>query len=169
MKEITVISGKGGTGKTSITAALASVGKNLVLCDGDVDAADLHLVVKPTTRDSFPFEGSWVASIHPDLCGNCWICSPRCRFDAISSKQNEVPSIDPLKCEGCRLCERLCPSSAISSARSIKNQWFISDTPLKRLQTGRSANRRRIFCARPSTSLTVRRQTGIMTSDCRNS
>ncbi len=133
MKEITVISGKGGTGKTSITAALASVGKNLVLCDSDVDAADLHLILNPTILESFPFEGSWIASINPELCTNCGLCSEHCRFDAISLDNTEFRSINPFKCEGCRLCERICPAGAISSTRSINNQWFISDTRMGKM------------------------------------
>ncbi|MDF1576711.1 MAG: hypothetical protein P1P86_16110 [Bacteroidales bacterium] len=75
MKEITIISGKGGTGKTSVTAALATTGDNLVLCDGDVDAADLHLILKPKILEKHVFEGAWVASIDPDLCTQCGICS----------------------------------------------------------------------------------------------
>ena len=100
MREITVISGKGGTGKTSITAALASLGKNMVLCDSDVDASDLHLLLEPTILESFPFEGSWIASINPEICTNCGLCSEYCRFDAISSDHEKTRSIDPFKCEG---------------------------------------------------------------------
>ncbi len=115
MKETTVISGKGGTGKTSITAA------------------DLHLVMKPTILESFPFEGSWIASINPERCTNCGLCSEHCRFDAISWDNTEFRSIDPFRCEGCRLCERICPAEAISSTRSINNKWFISDTRMGKM------------------------------------
>jgi MinD superfamily P-loop ATPase len=133
LKEITVISGKGGTGKTSITAALASVGKSLVLCDSDVDAADLHLILKPTNLESFPFEGSWIASFNPELCTNCGLCSEHCRFNAISWDNTEFRSIDPFRCEGCRLCERICHAGAIRSTRSINNHWFISDTRMGKM------------------------------------
>jgi len=128
MKEITIISGKGGTGKTTITAALATLGDKLVLCDSDVDAPDLHLILKPSILESHVFEGSWVATIDQDLCDNCGICAEYCRFDAISFKESGKWSINPFKCEGCRLCERICPSSAISSERTTNNSWFVSQT-----------------------------------------
>ncbi len=128
MKEITIISGKGGTGKTTVTAALATTGKNLVLCDGDVDAADLHLILEPQIMETFVFEGAWVASINQDLCAQCGICSEYCRYDAINMDDSGMRSIDPFKCEGCRLCERICPSQAIHSEKSTNNSWFISAT-----------------------------------------
>ncbi len=128
MKEITIISGKGGTGKTTVTAALATAGKNLVLCDGDVDAADLHLILEPQIMETFVFEGAWVASINQDLCAQCGICSEYCRYDAINMDGSGLRSIDPFKCEGCRLCERICPSRAIHSEKSKNNSWFISTT-----------------------------------------
>ena len=128
MKEITVISGKGGTGKTTVTAALATAGKNLVLCDGDVDAADLHLILQPKIKESHIFEGAWLATIDQNECANCGICEEYCRFDAISSNGIGAYTIDPFKCEGCRLCERICPSKAIQSEKSTNNSWFISET-----------------------------------------
>jgi MinD superfamily P-loop ATPase len=128
MKEIAVLSGKGGTGKTTVTAALAAAGTNMVLCDGDVDAADLHLVLHPKIRESHLFEGSWIAKINPDICTQCGICSEYCRFDAIVMNGADVWKVNPFKCEGCRLCERICPSNAISSSRSKSNEWYVSDT-----------------------------------------
>ena len=128
MKEITIISGKGGTGKTTITAALASTAENLVLCDGDVDAADLHLILKPEIQETHIFEGAWVASIDQDICAHCGICTEYCRFDAIFTEESGMRSIDPFKCEGCRLCERICPSKAISSVKSTNNSWYVSKT-----------------------------------------
>ncbi len=128
MKEITIISGKGGTGKTTVTAALASTGNNLVLCDGDVDAADLHLILKPKILETHIFEGAWVATIDQELCKHCGICEKYCRFDAISMDESRMRNIDPFKCEGCRLCERICTSQAISSEKSTNNSWYVSET-----------------------------------------
>ncbi len=128
MKEICILSGKGGTGKTTVTAALATTGNNLVLCDGDVDAADLHLILKPQILESHIFEGAWVASIDQTICAHCGICNEYCRFDAISMDESGMRTIDPFKCEGCRLCERICPSKAIHSEKSTNNTWYLSKT-----------------------------------------
>ena len=128
MKEITILSGKGGTGKTSITAAIASLQPGAVICDCDVDAADLHLVLHPSVEESHVFEGSWVASIDPEQCTGCGICQEYCRFDAISSIGTGKMAINPFRCEGCRLCERICPSGAITSRRSTNNTWQVSTT-----------------------------------------
>jgi len=132
MKEITIISGKGGTGKTSITAALASVYSNAVFCDCDVDAADLHLIFNPEKEETHIFEGAWVAEIDPGNCTNCGICADNCRFDAIENANGSY-AIDPFKCEGCRLCERICPEKAISSTRSKNNFWYISNSRFGKL------------------------------------
>lgn len=128
MKEITILSGKGGTGKTSMTAALASLADNAVFCDNDVDAANLHLVFDPGIRESHVFEGAYVATIDPDGCNQCGICKDYCRFGAIREDAAGNFVIDPFKCEGCRLCERVCPEEAITSERSTNNQWFISSS-----------------------------------------
>ena len=81
MKEITILSGKGGTGKTSITAAIGSIASGAVFCDNDVDAADLHLIMKPTIREEHIYTGSWTASIDQSGCIDCGICTDHCRFD----------------------------------------------------------------------------------------
>lgn len=128
MKELTIVSGKGGTGKTTLTAALASAGHGLILCDADVDAADLHLIADPSIVETHVFEGSWVAQVDPEKCSGCGICIEYCRFDAIAENNSGHLEINPFRCEGCRLCERLCPSHAISSAKSTNNSWYISET-----------------------------------------
>jgi len=128
MKEVTILSGKGGTGKTSITAALASVAQNGVFCDSDVDAADLHLILKPNILQKEVFEGAFIAEIHPEKCTNCGICEEHCHFDSIHQDKSGQYYVNPLQCEGCRLCERVCPSQSITSERSKNNYWYVSNT-----------------------------------------
>lgn len=128
MKEITILSGKGGTGKTCITAALASIVPNAVFCDNDVDAADLHLLLNPIVLEKHIFHGAWVASIQQEKCTNCGICADNCRFGAISLTDKNEYEINPLLCEGCRLCERICPSAAINSTKNNNNFWYVSNT-----------------------------------------
>ncbi len=128
MNEITVLSGKGGTGKTSITAALAILAKDIVICDSDVDAADLHLILKPEIIETHNFESSWVAEIHKDNCTLCNICVDVCRYDAIHEMKDGSLEINPFQCEGCRLCERVCPEKTISSSRNNNNFWYVSNT-----------------------------------------
>jgi MinD superfamily P-loop ATPase len=124
MKELVVISGKGGTGKTSIMAAFASLAKNKVLCDADVDAADLHLLTNPEIKKRYDFQGGGIAVIDPDKCTQCGLCRELCRWEAIS-EQFEVDSIE---CEGCGVCVDFCPEQAIEFPLSTCGQWFISDT-----------------------------------------
>jgi MinD superfamily P-loop ATPase len=128
MKEITILSGKGGTGKTSITAALASLAQNAVFCDSDVDAADLHLILQPQIEYQEVFEGAYIAKIHEENCTNCGICEEHCHFDAIHQDTRGQYFINPFQCEGCRLCERVCPTQTITSTRSTHNFWYISNT-----------------------------------------
>ncbi len=128
MKEITILSGKGGAGKTSVAAAIASVAKNAVFCDTDVDAADMHLIFNPEVKETHIFYGAWVASIDEEKCTNCGICKTHCHFDAIHYKEGGGLYINPFQCEGCRLCERVCPAMAISSERSENNHWYVSNS-----------------------------------------
>ena len=125
MKELVILSGKGGTGKTSLTAAFAFFSKSMVLCDADVDAADLHLLMEPAVQQKSDFKGGNEAIINPDLCTQCGLCIELCRFSAISEDTFEV---DPMECEGCGVCYDLCPEGAIDFPEKTCGQWYISDT-----------------------------------------
>lgn len=123
MKELLIISGKGGTGKTSITAAFASLASNMIMCDADVDAADLHLLMQPIPRQINNFSGGNLAVINPNKCTKCGQCIDLCRFDAISDDF----MVDEISCEGCGVCYDLCPEQAIDFPQQICGRWFISD------------------------------------------
>ncbi|MBF0450041.1 MAG: ATP-binding protein [Candidatus Magnetomorum sp.] len=124
MKSLTIVSGKGGTGKTSIVGSFACLAKNFVLADADVDAADLHLIVPPTIKKTVDFMGGHKAIIDPERCTQCGECLDRCQYDAIDTDFN----IDMIACEGCGVCAHFCPSSAIDFPQQTCGQWFISDT-----------------------------------------
>ncbi len=124
MKEVVVISGKGGTGKTSLTAAFAALSANSVLCDADVDAADLHLLMSPVVKKTTDFMGGSLAFIRSDDCVECGRCLELCRFEAIS----DAFVVDPISCEGCGVCVDLCPEKAIDFPVQKCGEWFISDT-----------------------------------------
>jgi len=124
MKELVVISGKGGTGKTSVMAAFASLAENMVLCDADVDAADLHLITNPRVQEHHDFEAGHRAIINPDKCTQCGLCRDLCRWNAIS----EDFQINPLDCEGCGVCVHFCPEEAVDFPINTCGEWFRSDT-----------------------------------------
>ncbi|MDI6827878.1 MAG: ATP-binding protein [Armatimonadota bacterium] len=134
MKELVVISGKGGTGKTSVVASFAALAKNKVLADCDVDAADLHLILSPKILRREEFSGGKTAVVTADQCIGCGKCASVCRFDAISfdGPANEVVGktyhIDPIACEGCGVCAYVCPVNAISLVPSVNGEWFVSET-----------------------------------------
>jgi MinD superfamily P-loop ATPase len=134
MKEIVVISGKGGTGKTSIVASFAALTKNAVLADCDVDAADLHLILEPDTKQTHDFSGGKLASIITAKCTGCGKCEEVCNFDAalFNGPANDVIektyTIDSIACEGCKVCVEFCPVDAIEFEDAVNGQWFISDT-----------------------------------------
>ncbi|MBF0103516.1 MAG: 4Fe-4S binding protein [Desulfobacterales bacterium] len=129
MKELVIISGKGGTGKTSLTAAFASLCNNIVLCDADVDAADLHLLVNPNILSRTDFMGGGQAVIHSEKCTHCGLCKELCRFHAI--KENSASDsfeVDSIACEGCGVCVDFCPEKAIDFQIKTCGQWYISET-----------------------------------------
>ncbi len=126
MKKVTIISGKGGTGKTSLTASFAALAANrAVLVDGDVDAANLSLITGPTRIEEHQFKASKTAKILAGQCEKCSLCIELCRFGAIS----ETYSIDPVACEGCGFCYHACPHGAIEMTEKLSGHWFVSDTP----------------------------------------
>ena len=124
LRELVIVSGKGGTGKTSVTAAFASLSKNSVLCDADVDAADLHLLMHPEVQRTTDFMGGCLAEIRSDDCVECERCIELCRFNAISDDY----IVNPISCEGCGVCVDLCPENAIDFPVQKCGEWFISNT-----------------------------------------
>ncbi len=128
MKELVVISGKGGTGKTSIAAAFASLVKNAVFADCDVDAADLHLILSPQVKQTTDFTGGRQAFIVSEKCVGCGKCKVLCKFGAINYSVQKGYAVDPISCEGCKVCVEFCPAGAIEFNDVINGQWFISDT-----------------------------------------
>ncbi|MBU0693584.1 MAG: ATP-binding protein [Candidatus Omnitrophica bacterium] len=145
MKQIVIISGKGGTGKTVLTASFAALAKNAVFADCDVDAADLHLLLKPTVKERHEFRSGKTAFIDKDKCVKCGKCIEICRFSAISgisppaspAKRGEQSGgdaigegfiVDEVSCEGCAFCSFVCPQGAIKMEENLSGEWFISDT-----------------------------------------
>jgi MinD superfamily P-loop ATPase len=123
MKEIVILSGKGGTGKTSIVGSFAAMAQRKILVDCDVDAADLHLILKPAVREKHEFWSGQSAFIDRNKCTECGLCQTLCRFDAIHDY-----AVDPVSCEGCGFCSHICPIQAITMKETMSGHWFISDT-----------------------------------------
>jgi MinD superfamily P-loop ATPase len=123
MKEVIVLSGKGGTGKTTVVGSFAALAKGKVLTDCDVDAADLHLLLSPSEEQKSEFWSGQVAQINEGKCTQCGLCQELCRFNAIKDFR-----VDPISCEGCGFCSHICPVEAISMQENMSGQWFISST-----------------------------------------
>lgn len=128
IKELVVLSGKGGTGKTSITASCAILAKKAILADCDVDAADLHLLLDPEVREQHQFFSGNEAVIRAADCTGCGTCSELCRFDAVVGGAAGVYRVDPVACEGCSVCVKFCPVKAIDFPERQSGTWMISDT-----------------------------------------
>lgn len=129
LTELVVVSGKGGTGKTSILASFASLAENAVLADCDVDAADLHLVLGPQVHERHSFVSGHDAVIHEERCSGCGDCLELCRFGAIAWADGAVaPVIEEIACEGCGVCAHLCPVGAIDLLPRRCGEWFVSQT-----------------------------------------
>jgi MinD superfamily P-loop ATPase len=123
MKEICVLSGKGGTGKTSLSAAFATLGEQVAIADCDVDAANLYLVLQPENEQEEQFITGYKAVIHDDDCTTCGLCIDNCRFGAISFSGIKV-MISETSCDGCKLCFRICPAGAIEMIPDDKSRWY---------------------------------------------
>lgn len=131
MKEIVVISGKGGTGKTSVTASFAYLGGNdIVVADCDVDAADMHLILEPDFAKAENFYSGVLAQINPEKCTNCGLCTTKCRYDAIHLI-NDQHTVHKINCEGCGYCAKICPVGAIDMIEQNVGDWYISTTKVK--------------------------------------
>lgn len=126
MRKLTVISGKGGTGKTSLVGCFAALARReAVMVDGDVDAANLSLILRPRLLEKHEFRASHVAEVNRQNCTQCGLCRELCRFDALSADY----CVDPLSCEGCAFCFHACPDNAIAMVERVSGQWFVSSTP----------------------------------------
>ena len=123
MKELVVLSGKGGTGKTSLVGSFAALAAKEVLADCDVDAADLNLILKPSSSQRHDFWSGQVAVIDESKCTQCDLCQELCRFDAIRDYR-----VDSISCEGCGFCSNICPVEAITMKENLAGRWFISET-----------------------------------------
>jgi len=129
VKELVIISGKGGTGKTSITASFAVLAGFPVIADCDVDAADMHLILTPSVRERHEFRCGNEAVIRPADCTGCGKCRELCRFDAIAEADGGgAYVVDPVACEGCWVCVRFCPALAIDFPESFCGEWMVSET-----------------------------------------
>ena len=124
MKQLVIISGKGGTGKTTITAAIASLAENSIIADCDVDAPNMHLLLEPKVIETFDFHGMDVANIDDEKCSGCNLCVDNCNFNAIFPDH----SINSCKCEGCGVCEYVCPENAITMVDNPSGTVFSSNT-----------------------------------------
>jgi MinD superfamily P-loop ATPase len=126
MDEIVILSGKGGTGKTSLSAAFATINKNTIVADCDVEGSNLHLILQPQNYRSERFVSGHKAIIDYNTCTNCGLCMDYCRFDAINM-QNDQVTISEVACDGCKLCLRICPSNSLQMIPSDKSYWYIGN------------------------------------------
>jgi MinD superfamily P-loop ATPase len=127
IKEIVVISGKGGTGKTTVAASLADIIPDKIVVDADVDAANMHILMKPENIDETDFTGKSIARIDTEKCTGCDRCADLCRFNAVRVG-NCYNTVDPYSCDGCGLCKLACPVNAVEMEEQVVGKWFTSQT-----------------------------------------
>ena len=125
MKQIAIVSGKGGTGKTTLTSSLGYLFENLILADCDVDAANLNLIFNAEKKEEYDYSGGQKAIIDQNKCDSCGVCKDVCRFEAISEKDG-VFTIDKYACEGCKACVIVCPRNAISLVKELSGKYYYS-------------------------------------------
>jgi MinD superfamily P-loop ATPase len=170
MHEILIISGKGGTGKTSLTAAFAHLSSGAVLCDLDVDAPDLHLILRPATGVPTAFESGFEAVIDPQQCTDCGTCAQMCRFQAVRRRGDSF-EIDSIRCEGCGVCVHFCPEKAIAFNPKTCGRWNISESrfgPLVHAQLypgGENSGRLVALLRREAKALAERTGAALIVSD----
>ncbi|MFW9843376.1 MAG: ATP-binding protein [Candidatus Thorarchaeota archaeon] len=123
VNEVAVISGKGGTGKTTVCVALGKIAEDVVMADCDVDAPDVHIILNPTINSDTDFVASKVAEIDENLCAECGLCEDACRFHAITDS-----NVDPISCEGCGVCAHICPENAIIMVDRLSGNLYDSET-----------------------------------------
>jgi MinD superfamily P-loop ATPase len=128
VKQLVVISGKGGTGKTVVTASFAALARNAVLADVDVDASNLHLLLGPVILERHDFVGGRKARVDDNDCTACGLCLTACRFGALSADCEGIARVDPLACEGCDFCSHVCEPGAIVMEPCVSGEWFVSST-----------------------------------------
>ncbi|MEQ8236940.1 MAG: 4Fe-4S binding protein [Syntrophomonadaceae bacterium] len=122
MREILVLSGKGGTGKTSLASSFMYYAKSCIACDYDVDASNLPILLKPSKIQDFAFSAGETAYIDSESCIDCGVCAALCRFDAITSDPSY--QVVPLSCEGCGFCAQVCPVQAVTMSARSSGRWF---------------------------------------------
>ncbi|MBD3414097.1 MAG: P-loop NTPase [Candidatus Aminicenantes bacterium] len=127
-KQLVMISGKGGTGKTILSACFAHLAENKIMVDCDVDAANLHILLDAQVKETHLFSGGKEARLIPEKCTGCLECVDICRFDAIHENREGKIFIDPLSCEGCAVCSHICPLDAIAMDPAESGEWFVSET-----------------------------------------
>jgi MinD superfamily P-loop ATPase len=128
MKQLVIISGKGGTGKTVVSASFAALAGNAVLADVDVDASNLHLLLRPDIRERHVFVAGRKARIDAAACTGCGVCLSVCRFGALTAGGDGKPRVDPFSCEGCDFCSHVCEPAAIVMEPCTAGEWFLSTT-----------------------------------------